>query len=288
MKPYLLWSLIAISALLHGVAFYFLSGRSFFPFHGLPMVKSEEISSISLLPLKAKEELKSQPVDIKKVNVVQEVAMRKLVSQGQETLQKVLAEPALKGLSQSSVAKNATANAAAQVFGISGEGFRFIYLLDVSGSMREKVNAQATRLAYAKSEIRRSLESLPEVAEFNILFFADEVESFSAACVPATEIMKQKAYDFLEKDSSLGGVTDIVEGLGVALAQWPDAVFLMTDGISNVSGEVFRSQWHYLYRQSRSQARICPIGFLLDSEQEKLLREVAETTKGSFWHWQGS
>ena len=135
--------------------------------------------------------------------------------------------------------------------------------------------------------MRSNFRKIKDESNFNIILFADKVDLFSSECVPATRFMKTKASNFLEKETSLSGVTDIAGGLGAALAQWPDVIFLMTDGISNLSEEAFRSQWQYLYRQSKSQSKISIIGFLLDSKQESLLREIADFTQGKFWHWRG-
>ena len=276
MKPYFLWSLIALSALFHSLLFYFLSGRSFYGFHK-PSQENLTVS-VNLLTV-PKEEIK-QPLKTSTSLRRQEVSPESFDQANRNLLEK----NSLFQRSSSSESRF-TKGFGIKLFGTSNLGYRFVYLLDVSGSMREKIDPTTTRLSLAKAEIQYSLESLPETAEFNLLLFADRVDSFSQECVPATSLMKAKAVTFLEKETPLSGGTDISGGLGVALAQWPDVIFLMTDGVANLSEDAFRSQWQYLYHQSKSRSQISVIGFLLDAQQENLLREIAEFTHGRFQHW---
>lgn len=281
MKPYFLWSLIGLSALLHGFLFYLFSGQSFYGFQKGVERKETESVSIHLLPVNEKKINQSQPNPSETKPLPQTISPDKLTQSSQEIMEKTLAFSGASHFSQPIASKSI----GVKLFGASSEGYRFVYLLDVSGSMLEKVDQNSTRLSLAKLEIQRSLESLPETAEFNVLLFADRVESMSPECVPATSAMKARAFAFLEKETHLSGITDIAGGLGVALAQWPDTIFLLTDGVSNLSEEAFRSQWQYLYHQSKSRSQISVIGFLLDAKQGSLLREMANSTKGQFWQW---
>ncbi|MBX7158600.1 MAG: VWA domain-containing protein [Verrucomicrobiae bacterium] len=283
MKPYLLWILIAISALLHGILFFFLSGYSFWQFsHKKAGDTFEKIAMVQLTNLE-KPQSTTLLAPISTPSQKNDPSTKKISQENLQSLAKTL-QPS-ENISRQ-IADQKSEKAQDQLFGITSEGFRFVYLLDVSGSMLEKAGA-STRLDYAKQEIKRAITQLPEEAEFNILLFADRVSAFSPQCLPATAFMKKKAFDFLDRDTSLGGVTDIVGGLGMALQQWPDVIFLLTDGASNTSEDIFRSQWQYLYHQSHSRTQISVIGFLLDAQQENLLREIASLTQGKFWHWKG-
>ena len=282
MKPYFLWISLGLSVLLHGLLFFIFSGRSFYGFQQNRLDKEEvETVSINLLNPSEKKAVQDQLTQTETKPISQSLALENFAKASHETLEKTLAFSSSSRFSPSITSKGIGVN----LFGASSEGFRFVYLLDVSGSMREKVDKNSTRLSLAKLEIQRSLQALPETAEFNILLFADRVDSFSSECVPATSLMKARAFAFLEKETFLSGITDISGGLGVSLAQWPDVIFLMTDGVSNLSEEAFRSQWQYLYHQSKSRSQINVIGFLLNEQQESLLREITTFTKGKFLHW---
>ncbi|MEZ5405206.1 MAG: VWA domain-containing protein [Verrucomicrobiia bacterium] len=284
MKPYLLWSLIGISALLHGILFFFLSGYSFWQFsHKKAGDTFEKIAMVQLANWE-KPQSKTLSTSTSTSSQKNDPLTKKISQANLQNLTKTL-QPS-ENISKQ-IADQKSEKAQDQLFGITSEGFRFVYLLDVSGSMLETVDNGSTRLDYAKKEIKRAITQLPEEAEFNILLFADRVSSFSPQCLPATASIKKRAFNFLDRDTSLGGVTDIVGGLGMALQQWPDVIFLLTDGASNTSEDIFRSQWQYLYHQSHSRTQISVIGFLLDAQQENLLREIANLTQGKFWHWTG-
>lgn len=284
MKPYLLWSLIGISALAHAFLFYFLSGYSFWEFsHKKNNSPLEKVATVQLSDKLHQEIAQS----LTQVDQQKKSTENNLFQENLQSVEQVLAHHRSENIANATELE-ASEKVKGQLFGATSEGFRFVYLLDVSGSMLEKVNRNTTRLDHAKEEIKHAITQLPEVAEFNILLFADRVVTFSPQCLPATTSIKKQAIDFLNQNTSLSGVTDIIGGLAVALEQWPDVIFLLTDGISNTSEEIFRSQWQYLYRQSRSQTQISVIGFLLDSQQENLLQEMANFTQGKFWHWSGN
>ena len=54
------------------------------------------------------------------------------------------------------------------VFGVEGEGSKFVYVFDRSGSMQ---GFQGRPLAAAKRELITSLESLESVHQFQVIFY---------------------------------------------------------------------------------------------------------------------
>ena len=65
-----------------------------------------------------------------------------------------------------------------KVFGVEGEGYKFVYVFDRSGSMGGSVRSP---LNAAKAELLRSLESLGETHQFQIIFYNEEPMIFPLA-----------------------------------------------------------------------------------------------------------
>lgn len=112
-----------------------------------------------------------------------------------------------------------------QIFGTQGKGTKFMYVFDRSGSM------EGTSIHKAKIELLRSLESLNEFHQFNILFYSSEWRLWRAGrkLVFATPAEKQNADQFV-KGVFPGGNTQHFEPLMEAVAHRPDVIFFLTDG----------------------------------------------------------
>lgn len=116
-------------------------------------------------------------------------------------------------------------------FGIVGEGYKFVYVLDRSGSMggrgRESLRA-------VKAELIESLKNLDSVHQFQIVFYNDTPTLFNptgnaARLAFATEENKERATRFLDSIVASGGTSH--EGaLRLAVRLQPDVIFLLTDG----------------------------------------------------------
>lgn len=111
-----------------------------------------------------------------------------------------------------------------EFFGIRAQGKTFLYVVDCSGSMGEK-----ERLARAKREIRRSVGELRFPQRFQIIFYNDQ--AFSMPGVPESVDLSTKTHlsQWLETIDADGG-TDPRSAMFQALAQKPDAIFLLSDG----------------------------------------------------------
>lgn len=117
------------------------------------------------------------------------------------------------------------------VFGVEGEGTRFIYVFDRSASM----NGQEGRpLRAAKKEIVGSLESISPVHEFQIIFYNENPLPFGGISGRGPTLYrgdaqsKLKAQRFVNDVQAIGG-TKHVSALLMALAMAPDVIFFLTD-----------------------------------------------------------
>ncbi|MBI4567563.1 MAG: HEAT repeat domain-containing protein [Planctomycetes bacterium] len=155
---------------------------------------------------------------------------------------------------------------AATFFGIPVESDNCIFVLDVSGSMRELMMTQVggpevtskdgakedpvpevtgnTRLDEAKRQMIRILRKLPERARFNVIVYATDVEVLSpamlAAAKPNVEMMVAKILKLEPRDQT--NIFDAFErafnmaGAGTGDANYRnsvDTIYFMTDGDPN-------------------------------------------------------
>jgi hypothetical protein len=114
-----------------------------------------------------------------------------------------------------------------RVFGVEGEGNKFVYVFDRSSSM------EGRPLAVAKRQLIESLDSLDSVHQFQIVFFNHRLQPFE---VPgggrriafATDRNKQLAANFVGGITADGG-TDRLAALKLAVQMQPDVIFFLTD-----------------------------------------------------------
>ena len=116
------------------------------------------------------------------------------------------------------------------VFGVEGEGNKFIYVFDRSGSMDGHGGAP---LVAAKSELIASLENLSQTHQFQIIFYNDEPRIFNPAgrsgrLVFGTDQNKNLARRFVGSITA-SGATRHLEALKMALKMAPDVIFFLTD-----------------------------------------------------------
>ncbi|HEY5313686.1 MAG TPA: VWA domain-containing protein [Pirellulales bacterium] len=136
---------------------------------------------------------------------------------------------------QMTTGKTPTANFRAgmgrtKVYGIAGQGFKFVYCFDHSASMG---GSGHTALQAAKSELLASLDQLGPTHQFQIIFYNDHPTIFditgrAGRLVFATDQNKQQARHFVEGIKA-GGGTDHQAALDMALNLNPDVIFFLTD-----------------------------------------------------------
>jgi len=142
------------------------------------------------------------------------------------------------------------------VFGVQGEGKKFVYLFDRSASM------EGAPIAAAKRQLIESLASLENVHQFHIIFFNTRTRPFDIGAggsriAFATDRNKQLAARFVGGITADGG-TDRITALKAAIALAPDVIFFLTDADDPMSpaelAEIVRDN-------RRGRSAICTIEF---------------------------
>jgi Ca-activated chloride channel family protein len=141
------------------------------------------------------------------------------------------------------------------VFGVKGEGKRFLYLFDRSASM------DGAPLTAAKRQLLESLAALQDAHQFHIIFFNTRTHSFDIVGggrrIPfATARNKHLASDFVGAITADGG-TDRLTALKQAIAFAPDVIFFLTDADDPMPP----SELSEIARDNRAHAAICVIEF---------------------------
>jgi len=120
--------------------------------------------------------------------------------------------------------------ASTSVFGAGGEGYKFVYVFDRSGSMSWHGGAP---LRAAKAQLLKSLSDLGQTHQFQIVFYSDHPSVFNPTgvlgrLVFANEQNKYAAEQFV-KSIVADGATEHEEALHFALRLAPDVIFFLTD-----------------------------------------------------------
>lgn len=110
-------------------------------------------------------------------------------------------------------------------FQTTGEGNRFSFVFDRSGSMG---GPGFNPLMAAKAELVRALQSLRSNQQFQIIFYNERPLIFSKRLLLATDPNRREALQFLGAVSADGG-TDHKAALHLAISSHPDVIFFLTD-----------------------------------------------------------
>ncbi|MCE5303323.1 MAG: VWA domain-containing protein [Planctomycetaceae bacterium] len=129
-----------------------------------------------------------------------------------------------------SMAPKEGGKARTRLFGVVGEGYKFVYVFDRSGSMG---GSGQRALRAAKGELIRSLEPLDTVHQFQLIFYNEEPLLFnpsgaSGRLAFATDANKRRAIRFIDSVQAVGG-TNHEDALRLAIRLQPDVIFLLTD-----------------------------------------------------------
>jgi hypothetical protein len=116
------------------------------------------------------------------------------------------------------------------LFGLVGEGYKFVYVFDRSGSMGGEGRKS---LRAVKAELIQSLKNLDTVHQFQIVFYNERPVLFNPSGTPgrlafATEENKERVTNFLDSITAAGG-TDHEAALKLAIRLQPDVIFFLTD-----------------------------------------------------------
>ncbi len=167
-------------------------------------------------------------------------------------------------------------------FGIEASGHTFVYILDMSGSMKGRRYENACR------ELVRSVEGLDPAQNFYVLLFSSGVtqmfnaSDFRPSPIAANEANRRRLSTWLS-GSFKGGWTDPREALKVAMRMDPSAIFMLSDGEFKYKAKVAGLPANALgvVNASRSQAQIHAIAFE-DPRSCQNMRQLARVTGGKY------
>ncbi len=130
-----------------------------------------------------------------------------------------------------SIAPREGGKARTSLFGLVGEGYKFVYVFDRSGSMG---GSGRNSLRLVKAELLASLKNLDTVHQFQIVFYNERPVVFNPSGTPgrlafATEQNKQRAIRFIDSITAEGG-TAHEDALKLAINLQPNVIFFLTDG----------------------------------------------------------
>lgn len=113
----------------------------------------------------------------------------------------------------------------AAFFGVRGGGKRFVFIVDISGSMN------GPKLDRLKQELTQSVRSLADDAEFSVVFFSGGAQTIDQGWMSARRD-RDRAVQAIAAQGCDGGTdpTQAFEFAFKALSPIPDCIFFMTDG----------------------------------------------------------
>ncbi|MEK6236673.1 MAG: VWA domain-containing protein, partial [Planctomycetales bacterium] len=159
----------------------------------------------------------------------------------------------------------------AEFFGITASGNAFVFVVDISGSMR------GGRFTRAKAELRRSIDALNEKQSYYIIFYNHRTLPMpSGGLLAATTQNLVKTTRWMTRYARCTGDTYPEPALKMALRIRPDAVFLLSDGEFDRFVAVRISEY-----QTGFPVPIHTVGFT-NRDGEAVLKAIAERTGGTY------
>ncbi len=169
------------------------------------------------------------------------------------------------------------------VFGIEGTGRRFVYVFDRSSSMNGYTGLPMAR---AKSELIKSIRSLGESFEFQLIFYNEQPLAYgqlagSMKMLQANADNKDDMERYVRKMIPDGG-TEHLPALRMGLTMAPDVIFFLTD--ADLPGLTTREMQELTERASRTGTVIHTIQFGAGANQGlgAWIGELAKATSGSY------
>ena len=117
------------------------------------------------------------------------------------------------------------------LFGIEGEGYKFVYVFDRSASMDAPGH---NALPSVKAELIKSLQNVDAVHQFQIIYYNEQPKIFNPTGQPGrlvfgTDQNKMLAENFINAVTADGG-TSHEDAVMLAVKMHPDMIYLLTDG----------------------------------------------------------
>jgi hypothetical protein len=175
------------------------------------------------------------------------------------------------------------AKSTASFMGLKGSGTSFVYVLDRSASMLEFDGAP---MRYAKRELLKSIQSLSDKNQFQIVFYNEAPGSLNPGTaggrlLQANELNRDRATRFVQAIAPQGG-TEHIPGLKMGLSFSPDVVFFLTD-----AAEPAMSESQLLEIQSRAERSLTTIHTIQfnrgpETNDGGWIRDLAEMNRGTY------
>lgn len=168
------------------------------------------------------------------------------------------------GIAPFGVPGGGAAGPVAPFMGGSGNARRVVYVVDASGTMMNVFPA-------VKMELRKALDVLKPIQEFNIIIFRDgDILAFNNSRLePATPANKGRAFQWIDELYPTGG-TDPMPAIRMAFKMQPELMYVLSDGFDMVA------DFEALVREFRdlntNGVKINTI--LLESREDPVLRNV--------------
>ncbi|HWB11100.1 MAG TPA: VWA domain-containing protein [Pirellulales bacterium] len=158
----------------------------------------------------------------------------------------------------------------ASFYGVEAEGRKFVFVVDISGSM------SGSRFRRARAELYQSIEKLhPDQSFYVVLFNSGATLMPSLGMAAASPANVQSVADWL-KTVHCGGETNPAPALTVALAMKPDAVYLLSDGKFDPALAQTVSQFQIFQR-----IPVHTIGFA-SRKGEPMLKAISQVSGGTY------
>jgi hypothetical protein len=145
--------------------------------------------------------------------------------------QAIAAEPEEKTHAQRPLVISPGEKAKVSLFGVEGEGYKFVFAFDRSGSMDSPGH---NALPLVKAELIKCLETIDSVQQFQIIYYNERPKIFNPTGQPGrlvfgTEQNKTLAAKFINSVVADGG-TAHDDAVMLAVKMNPDVIYLLTDG----------------------------------------------------------
>lgn len=181
---------------------------------------------------------------------------------------------------------------AVEFFGTVAHGHKVVFILDISGSMDENAYAgtggRLTRFERARRELVRTISQLYAEQEFVVLLFSSDCRPMFNSPLKKVEFLaatpphKRRIAEWLESIEP-GGGTDPRTSLQTALALYPDAIFLLSDGEFRI-GRAGRIGEKVIRMVRGLNAHRIPIHTIAyqDQRSRHTLERIADDSGGTF------
>lgn len=166
----------------------------------------------------------------------------------------------------------------ASFFGVEAQGSRFVFIVDVSGSM-----SVGGKIEALKAQLSRSIQNLVETSSFMVYTFSNDADPLgnSKDWVAALDERKRWARRAINTIVATGGTNPMnAFVMTFKLRPRPDAIYFMTDG------EFDPSVADEVARMNTTRAPIHCIAFGT-RESEPLMKRIAAQSKGTYTFVQG-